>query len=225
MEVITMKKITSLIVALIIVSLSQLSVLAADPAHPSKIVNRYFRELYAKTDDVDNLSLIYNTKYYITSDDYLESEFVCFALVDFSSNNVTQEPYFNRFGDNNEYYEYCEVTNLLFESGLAVFAGLVYNTTVNHDEDFYSIKEMYSTKPEIIDMIIERQLTDRVGYIGDADGDGEVAILDATVIQRHLAQLDTLDREYREYACDIDDDGTVDVLDATIIQRKLAALE
>ena len=218
-----MKKITSLIVVLIIVSLSLFSVQATKPAHPSEIVFWYFEELYAKTDSVENLSLVCGADHYLTSGRYIENKYSDLTLVDFSSNTAEQEPYFNRFGNNNEYYEYCEVTNLLFESGLAIFTGFVYNTTINHDEDFYSLEDVATTNPEIIDMVIERQLTDRVGYIGDADGDGEVAILDATVIQRHLAQLDTLDSEYREYACDMDDDGTVDVLDATILQRKLAA--
>ena len=90
------------------------------------------------------------------------------------------------------------------------------------DNDFYSLAEIASTKPAIIDMIIEKSLTNRIGYIGDADCDGEVTILDATAIQRHLAQLDTLKIEL---ASDIDDNGYVDITDATILQLKLANLE
>ena len=55
---------------------------------------------------------------------------------------------------------------------------------------------------------------------GDADDDGLVTILDATVIQRTLANFEVGD--YNATAADADGDGTVTILDATAIQRKLA---
>ena len=58
--------------------------------------------------------------------------------------------------------------------------------------------------------------------IGDVDGDGEVTIIDATTIQRHLASLPI--KMYNEKAADADEDGTVSILDATVIQRWLAQL-
>ena len=73
--------------------------------------------------------------------------------------------------------------------------------------------------------IFEEPPVEPVAYLlGDADGDGGVTILDATKIQRVLADLDT------------DDDGSIalrgnvsgaelDILDATLIQRYLAGLE
>lgn len=61
-----------------------------------------------------------------------------------------------------------------------------------------------------------------VQYRGDSDGDGEVTILDATAIQRVLANLDT--RTYIEAAADADADGSVTILDATAIQRHIAGL-
>lgn len=64
---------------------------------------------------------------------------------------------------------------------------------------------------------------DKPGVIrGDADGDGEVTILDATAIQRHLAELET--EKYTEAAADADSDGYVTVMDATAIQRYIAEL-
>lgn len=215
-----MKRLIALILAVLMIALSIITTGAYDPIPPDLLyVMNYFEDYYNTSDEAKPS---YNCNY-IHSEYY--NEWISYYLVEFTSKTPIDQLYFNIFGDDNEYYEYSEVTNCLFESGLVVFAGKINSTLESHDYDFYSIKEMYSIKPEIIDIIIKRQLTDRVGYIGDADGDGEVAILDATVIQRHLAQLDTLDREYREYACDIDDDGKVDVLDATIIQRKLAALD
>lgn len=56
--------------------------------------------------------------------------------------------------------------------------------------------------------------------VGDADGDGEVGIMDATAIQRKLASYAV--NSYDELAADANENGFVDILDATAIQRKLA---
>ena len=58
--------------------------------------------------------------------------------------------------------------------------------------------------------------------LGDVDSDGDVSIIDATCIQRHLAELATV--SYNEIAADADGDGEVTILDATGIQRYLAEL-
>ena len=58
--------------------------------------------------------------------------------------------------------------------------------------------------------------------LGDVDGDGEVTIIDATCIQRHLASIPTA--SYNEKAADADGDGSVTIIDATAIQRHLAQL-
>ena len=57
---------------------------------------------------------------------------------------------------------------------------------------------------------------------GDTDGDGEVTILDATAIQRHIADLPT--KSYNEKTADADNDKEVTILDATAIQRHIAGL-
>lgn len=54
---------------------------------------------------------------------------------------------------------------------------------------------------------------------GDADDDGEVTVMDATVIQRELVSLSN--KSYNELAADVNGDG-VNILDATSIQRFLA---
>ena len=57
---------------------------------------------------------------------------------------------------------------------------------------------------------------------GDADGDGTVTILDATVIQRRLVELPTPSFDKR--AADVDSDG-LNITDATWIQRYLAEFD
>lgn len=56
---------------------------------------------------------------------------------------------------------------------------------------------------------------------GDADGDGEITVIDATVIQRVLADIPTA--SFYEKAADVDNNG-LDITDATMIQRKLAEI-
>lgn len=58
---------------------------------------------------------------------------------------------------------------------------------------------------------------------GDADGDGEVSIMDATRIQRLLAELSCDDPEDVSIRGDVDGNG-IDILDATAIRRFLAEL-
>lgn len=55
--------------------------------------------------------------------------------------------------------------------------------------------------------------------LGDVDGDNDVSIIDATCIQRHLAEIPVY--AYNEAAADTDGDEIVTILDATWIQRFL----
>ena len=77
-------------------------------------------------------------------------------------------------------------------------------------------------------------LTYEEPLVGDADGDGEVTIMDATRIQRWLAEICDMDgKPYsgraltnaERKAADADGDGEVTILDATKIQRQLAGLD
>lgn len=57
---------------------------------------------------------------------------------------------------------------------------------------------------------------------GDADGDGEITIIDVTTIQRHLVDMIQLSDE-RLLAADVSGDG-IDITDATWIQRWLVSI-
>ena len=59
--------------------------------------------------------------------------------------------------------------------------------------------------------------------LGDADGDGEVTILDATWIQRTLVDIGG-SADFNEAAADVDGDGDMTILDATYIQRYLVGV-
>ena len=63
----------------------------------------------------------------------------------------------------------------------------------------------------------------KVGSLrGDADGDDEVTVLDATAIQRNSAEL--ANTAFDEECADADGDGDATVLDATRVQRAVASL-
>ncbi|MBE6825057.1 MAG: starch-binding protein [Ruminococcaceae bacterium] len=60
--------------------------------------------------------------------------------------------------------------------------------------------------------------------LGDADANGKISVLDATAIQRYIADIDTF-TENQLLASNVNGDKLVDVLDATTIQRHLAEID
>ena len=58
---------------------------------------------------------------------------------------------------------------------------------------------------------------------GDADGDGEVTILDVTYIQRSMAGV-PMSKTINELNADVDGDGDISIIDATLIQRFMVGL-
>lgn len=89
-------------------------------------------------------------------------------------------------------------------------------------EDIYNLEIATSNEPflnaELYLFEIEPEYK-----LGDVDGDSEVSIIDATEIQRHLAQVAVIPAD-RMKCADTDKDGQVSIMDATQIQRMLANL-
>lgn len=71
--------------------------------------------------------------------------------------------------------------------------------------------------------ILEQEITPVLHLVGDVDKDGKVSIMDATIIQRHIAQLTSISEE-RIVCADTDKDGKISIVDATMIQRFIAQL-
>lgn len=102
------------------------------------------------------------------------------------------------------------------------------------DNAFYSITAVELSDYEgLLDVLTKAGIA---RPIGDCDGDGLLDIIDATHLQRALAELCELDVETDSYWCggidgsmkrysDMDGDSEVTILDATRIQRKLAGLD
>ena len=96
---------------------------------------------------------------------------------------------------------------------------------LNFRDGAYDLMDFYRNEmqDEIGGTFVIKALTNG-RILGDADGDGEVTILDATHIQRHLAGI-SLFNDLQEAVADDDRDGEVTILDATSIQRMLAGLD
>lgn len=109
----------------------------------------------------------------------------------------------------------------MFDTGYAIYDAF--------DDTFYPLTaESEKRYPGLKNVLWELQLGTP---IGDVDFDGKLTILDATIIQRHLAAIEPLEWVYCggkmddvvSYS-DIDGDGKVTIMDATRIQRALASL-
>lgn len=59
--------------------------------------------------------------------------------------------------------------------------------------------------------------------VGDADLDGRISIKDATITQKHIANILVLS-EQQIYLADVDNNNNLNVKDATMIQKKLAGI-
>ena len=132
-----------------------------------------------------------------------------YCLIKFISPNALLTPYYNRFGANEEYFEYSDVTNWQFKSGMAVFLGDVFGDITEYNT-FLTLEELAESAPDVFDTmscefddfytihphngcgsVVENR---SFGRVGDADGNCTVSISDVTEIQKHLVGLTTLEK-------------------------------
>ncbi len=101
------------------------------------------------------------------------------------------------------------------------------------DNKFYDVYDLRDTPDKYPKLESTLAFYSQARMAGDCDGDESLTILDATKIQRLIAQLDTPlsgdgyvshESDGFWYTSDIDNDGQVSIIDATTIQRKLAHL-
>ncbi len=98
--------------------------------------------------------------------------------------------------------------------------GTIYKdaTIVCYENSFAHLyAEKYNMNYELIGETPEENV------LGDVNGDGEVTVMDATLVQRNVAKL-TEFTETQKTAGDTNKDGEISVIDATMIQRFVAKL-
>ena len=140
-----------------------------------------------------------------------------------ADNEKTSEPSYGVYGDyvlrNNESYS------------PSIFG---YNVYLARSSEVVSLREAYNTNVDGIESIFSEYGLGEL--IGDVDNDRSLTILDATNIQRNLAQITEFSDDDKiegvceddsisiSYISDFNRDGKRDILDATTIQKRLASL-
>lgn len=138
---------------------------------------------------------------------------------------------------NVKYYGYygCVILEELLGDYL-LYSTSSYEPSLFVDDKLYTLTKAYQAGLLTSEMLEELVEADYQGgafglggcriitrYIkGDADGDGECNIIDATMIQRHEANIAT--SAFYKPLADVDGDSNVSIIDATLIQRKEAGL-
>lgn len=59
---------------------------------------------------------------------------------------------------------------------------------------------------------------------GDVNDDGDITVVDATLVQKHVVQLETLSAD-KQILADVNGDNTISVVDATLIQKYIVQLK
>lgn len=59
---------------------------------------------------------------------------------------------------------------------------------------------------------------------GDLNGDGDITVVDATLVQKHIVQFETLSAD-KQILADVNEDNTISVVDATLIQKYIVQLK
>lgn len=59
---------------------------------------------------------------------------------------------------------------------------------------------------------------------GELNGDGDITVVDATLVQKHVVQLETLSAD-KQILADVNGDNTISVVDATLIQKYVVQLK
>ena len=135
-----------------------------------------------------------------------------------------------------EYYEKGE--SELYAEGLASFDEMVY--VIDYDKTDYNSFETnlvgewyyyygggeYGPTPEKGDTVYTaryfgRASSDNETLLGDVNLDGKVNIRDSTAIQKHLANIETIEGLGKP-AADYNGDGKITIKDVTAIQKKIA---
>ena len=134
---------------------------------------------------------------------------------------------------------YCEVITEAYFGDYLFYSTSSYEPSIFADNKLYRLTDAYEAGILTQEMLAELVEADYKGggdysppgscriitrnIKGDADGNGECDIIDATVIQRYNASIISAYDFYKPLG-DVDGDSDVTVIDATLIQRKEAGM-
>jgi len=179
-------------------------------------------ELSENEDDTIHLAN-YNEIYGHTKNDGQKTP--DFVLIKVYSNFYMEADYTKFFGD---YVMYESSTSTPFAFGYGIY--------IPDDNKLYSLEEAYDKGIENLDILFEK------GYIGkltgDVNFDNKLNIRDATAIQKHIANIESLyaypefglepnltERTYINRIADFNQDVKITIRDVTAIQKRLAGVD
>lgn len=125
------------------------------------------------------------------------------------------------------------VTIQLIKSG-----EVVYETTVKGNNAKYSISGVASgtyTMKVSKNAHADREYTvivansdvirnAKIFAIGDVNSDGDISVVDATLVQKYIVGLENL-KDFQKKSADVNDDNEISVVDATLIQKYIVGLD
>lgn len=136
---------------------------------------------------------------------------------------IDEQPDFND-EDEDDNYAYAHVTAKDLQADTV---GTLYYGWYLYDDVFDRFGGMHwdTAVPVMTCSVRIAVVPDEVDYyLGDADGDGDVTIMDVTLLQRSLAGL-KLDDDSTLMQADVDGNGRLESVDVTFIQRRLAKMK
>lgn len=130
-------------------------------------------------------------------------------------------------------YESDTVTIQLIKSG-----EVAYETTVKGNNAKYSISGVASgtyTMKVSKNAHADREYTvivtnsdvirnAKIFAIGDVNSDGDISVVDATLVQKYIVDLENL-KDFQKKSADVNDDNEISVVDATLIQKYIVGLD
>ncbi len=144
-----------------------------------------------------------------------------YVLIKVYSNLYMEADCTKHFGD---YVMYENSTSTPFAFGYGIY--------IPEENKLYSLEEAYDKSIENLNAVFEK------GYIGkltgDVNFDEKLNIRDATAIQKHIANIDSLygynympslDKAYMDRIADFNKDGKITIRDVTAIQKRLAGVD
>lgn len=63
----------------------------------------------------------------------------------------------------------------------------------------------------------------KIFAIGDVNSDGDISVVDATLVQKYIVGLENL-KDLQKKSADVNDDNEISVVDATLIQKYIVGL-
>lgn len=64
----------------------------------------------------------------------------------------------------------------------------------------------------------------KIFAIGDVNSDGDISVVDATLVQKYIVGLENL-KDFQKKSADVNDDNEITVVDATLIQKYIVGLD